>query len=64
MAINIYLSSSNLKNKLSKQAEQKQNHRYGEYWNGDQLGEDSGGVGKKVKGLTVQIGSYRIVIGI
>ena len=35
MAIN---SQLNLKNKLSKQAEQKQNHRYGDHLEGYQLG--------------------------
>ena len=35
----------NLKNKLSKQAEQKQNHRYGEHWDGGR-GRGSGGWGK------------------
>ena len=41
----------NLKNKLSKQAELKQNHRYGEHWDGGQWGGVSGGMGQKVKGL-------------
>ena len=40
-----------LKNKLNKQAEQKQNHRHGEHWDGSQLGGDSGGMGEMVKGL-------------
>ena len=41
----------NLKNKLSKQAELKQNHRYGEHWDGGQRGGVSRGMGERMKGL-------------
>ena len=34
MAINIYLSTVESKNKLSKQEEQRQNHGYGEHFEG------------------------------
>ena len=46
-----YVSINNLKNKLSKQAEQKQNHRYGELVDGNQMGGETGEIGEKVKGL-------------
>ena len=41
----------NLKNKLSKQEEQRQNHGYGENFNGCQVGGGSGGMGEEVRGL-------------
>ena len=41
----------NLKNKLSKQAEQKQNHRYGDYLEGYQLGGGRVRKGENVQGL-------------
>ena len=41
--------------------EQKQSHRYREHFDGCQMGGDLGGWAKKVKGIEVQIGSYRIV---
>ena len=34
MAMNTYLSTIDLKNKLSKQEEQRQNHGYGEHFDG------------------------------
>ena len=40
----------NLKNKLSKQ-EQKQNHGYGEGFDGCQMGGECGGMGEEVRGL-------------
>ena len=47
MAINSQLSALNLKNKLSKQKEQKQNHRYGDHLEGYQLGGGRGDWGKR-----------------
>ena len=38
-------------NKQSKQAEQKENHRYGEHWDGSQWGGRAGGMRGKVKEL-------------
>ena len=38
MAISIHLSKMNLKNKLSKQNEQRQNHGYGQCFDGGQMG--------------------------
>ena len=37
----------NLKNKLSKQEEERQNHGYGEHFDGCQMGEGSVGMGKE-----------------
>ena len=45
------LKQLNLKSKLSKQAEQKQNHRYGDHLEGYQLGGGRGRMGEKVHGL-------------
>ena len=39
-----------LKNKLSKQ-EQRQNHGYGEYFDGCQMGGSCGCIGEEVRGL-------------
>ena len=41
----------NLKNKISKEAEHKQNHRYRECFDGCEMGGVLGGWVKKVKGL-------------
>ena len=38
MAINIYLSKTEWKNKLSEQEEQQQNHGYGEHFDSCQMG--------------------------
>ena len=38
-------------NKLSKQPEEEQNHRYGDYLEGSQLGGGRGTIGEKVQGL-------------
>ena len=51
MVTNTYLSMVNLENKINKQAEQKQNHRYREHFDGCQMGEGLGEWAKKVKGL-------------
>ena len=51
MAINTYLSVIESKNKINKQEEQKQNHRYKENFDGWQMGGGSGEWVKKVKGL-------------
>ena len=37
MAVNSQLSTVNIKNKLSKQAEKKQNHKHGDHLEGYQL---------------------------
>ena len=60
MAINSSYQQLNLKSKLSKQAEQKQNHRYGDYFQGYQLGGRRGRMEEKVQGLRSIIGRYRI----
>ena len=52
MATNSQLLTTESKkqtNKLSKQPEQKQNHRYGDHLEGYQLGGGSGGMGEKVQ---------------
>ena len=41
----------NLKNKLSKQEEQRQNHGYREHFNGYQMGGDFRGIGEEMRGL-------------
>ena len=52
MSINSQLSIIESKKKpLSKQAEQKQNHSYGDHWDGGQWEGESGGMGEKVKGF-------------
>ena len=48
--IHIY-QQLNLKNKLSKQEEQRQNHGYGEHFDGRHMREGCGGMGEEVKGL-------------
>ena len=50
----------NLKNKLSKQAEQEQNHRYGDPLEGYQLGVEMGRKGELVQGPRSKIGGNRI----
>ena len=51
MAINSQLSIIEYNNKLSKQARQKQNHRYGDHLEGYQLGGGRGKVGRKMERL-------------
>ena len=41
----------NLKNKLNIQKEQRQNHQYGEHFDGCQMGGECGGRGEEVRGL-------------
>ena len=41
----------NLQNKLSKQKEQRQNHRYGEHFDGCQMRGRYRGMGEEVRGL-------------
>ena len=50
--IHIY-QQLNLKNKLSKQEEQRQNHEYGERFDGCQMGGRCGEMGEEVRGLGV-----------
>ena len=51
MVVNSQISTIESKNKLSKQAEQKQNHRYGDHLEGYQLGGRGGRMGGKVQGF-------------
>ena len=51
MAINTYYQQLNLKNKLSKQEEQRQNHGYREHFNGCQMRGGSGEISEEVKRL-------------
>ena len=60
MATNSQLSTTEPKNKLSKQAEQEQNHRYGDHMEGYQLGGGRGRMWGKVQGLRSIIGRYKI----
>ena len=39
----------NLKNKLSKQEEQRQNHGYREHFGGCQMGRECGGMGEEMR---------------
>ena len=48
--IHIY-QQLHIKNKLSKQEEQRQNHGYGEGFDGCQMGGECGGMGEEVRGL-------------
>ena len=50
MAIHTY-EQLNLKNKLSKQEEQRQNHGYEEHFDGCQMGRGCGGMGEERQGL-------------
>ena len=51
MVINSQLSTLNLENKLNKQAQQKQNHRYGDHLEGYQLRGGNGKNGEKDAGI-------------
>ena len=51
MARNTYDQQLNLKNKLSKQEEQRQNHGYRECFDGCQVGGRCQGIGEEVRGL-------------
>ena len=62
MTINTYKSTIDSKNIINEQAEQKQNHRCQEYFDGCQNGGGLGGWVKKLKGLKVQIGNHQIVM--
>ena len=42
MAINTYLSTTASKNKLKQQEEQRQNHGYGQFFDGCQMGAGGG----------------------
>ena len=48
------------KNKLSKQLEQEQNHRNGDYIEGYQWGGSEGRMGEKIQGIRSIIGRYKI----
>ena len=64
MAINMYLSTNESKNKLCKQEEQRQNHGYGKHFDGCQIRGRSGGMGEEVRGLRSTKSSYRIAMGL
>ena len=51
MAKMLIYEQLNLKNKLSKQEEQRQNHGFGEHFDGCQMGGDFEGMGVEVRGL-------------
>ena len=51
MAINIYLSTIESKNKLSQQEQRCYSHRYGEHFDGCQIGGGYGEMGEEVRGL-------------
>ena len=51
MTINTYLSTTESKNKLSKQEDQRQNQGYREHFDGCQMGGVCGGMGEEVSGL-------------
>ena len=51
MAKNMYLSTVESKNKLSKQEEQRQNHGYKEHFDGCQMGGGCQGMGEEERGL-------------
>ena len=59
MATNAPLSATESK-KLSKQAEQEQNHKYGDHLEGYQLGVGRRRMGEKVQGLRSILGQYKI----
>ena len=65
--INIKITTNNYqqlnlknKNKLRKQLEQEQNHRYGDHLEGYQLGNGMGRMEEKMQGLRSIIGRYKI----
>ena len=63
MTTNLLLSTTESKQqqqKLSKQPEQEQNHRYGDHLEGYQLGRGKGTMGAKMQGLKSIIGRYKI----
>ena len=49
-----------IKNKLSKQLEQEQNHRNGDHMEGYQRGRRGGRMGEKVQGIRSISGRYKI----
>ena len=51
MTKNTYLSTNESKNKLSKQEEWRQDHRYKECSNGHQMEGGDGGMDEEVRGL-------------
>ena len=51
MAIHTYYQQLNLKNKLSKQEEHRQNHGYRQCFDGCQMGGGCREVGEEVRGL-------------
>ena len=52
MAINTFIYQHlNIKNKLSKLEEQRQNHGYGEHIDGCQISGQCGGMGEELRGL-------------
>ena len=61
MTTNSQLSTTeSKKDKLSRQPEQEQNHRYGDQLEGYQLRWGKGRIGEKVQGIRSIIGRYKI----
>ena len=61
MAINPYIST--IESKKQSKEEHRQNHGYGEYFDGWQMGGDCWGMSEEVKGVRSTIGSYGIAMG-
>ena len=53
-------NKTKLKNKLSKQLEQEQNHRCGDHLEGYQLGRGKGRIEEEMQGLRSIIGRYKV----
>ena len=60
MTTNSQLSTTELKNKLSKQVEQEGNHRNGDHMEGYQQGGGEGRMGEKEQGIRSINGKYKI----
>ena len=61
MTINSQLLTTEYKKQqLSKQLEEKENHRYGDHMEGYQLGGGMGRMREKVQGLRIINGRYKI----
>ena len=59
VATNLRLSTTESK-KINKQAEQEQNHRYGDHLEDHQLGGEREEWGKRFRDYEVQLGRYKI----
>ena len=63
MAKNTNLSTIESKKQTKQIRRQRQNHGYGECFDGFQMMAGCRGMGEEVRGFEVQIGSYRIAMG-